>query len=254
MADLLGAHAVSKAFAGRPVLREVSFTLAAGAALGIVGESGAGKTTLLRLLLGLLAPDAGTITWDGIDLATLSAAQVRRRRPAVQAVFQDPTAALHPRQRVLELVGEAPRVHRVAADWRDHAAAQLRRVGLPAELHRRFPHQLSVGQRQRVAVARALALRPRVLLCDEPVAALDASVRGQVLNLLAATRRADGTALLVISHDLEAVAGLCDAVLVLRAGEVVEAGATKTVFGAPQHEYTAALVRAGLGAAAATAP
>jgi peptide/nickel transport system ATP-binding protein len=250
MTPLLALDQASKHFGPRPAVAGVSFALDARGSLGIVGESGSGKTTVARMALGLIAPDAGSVSWQGVDLARAGAARLRELRRGCQAVFQDPVASLHPRKRLLELVGEAPRCHRLVADWRAHAAAELLRAGLPPALHDRFPHALSAGQRQRVALARALALRPQVLVCDEPVAALDVSIRGQILNLLRDVHVQDGVALLFISHDLPAVAGLCARVLVMLGGRVVEEGPTEVVLATPRHPYTQALVRAARGVAA----
>ncbi|HKF78875.1 MAG TPA: ATP-binding cassette domain-containing protein [Candidatus Dormibacteraeota bacterium] len=214
-------------------VRGVSFDLTAGESLGVVGESGSGKTTLLRLLLGLERPDAGSVAYHGGAL-----------RREVQAVFQDPASALDPRMRVADIVLEPLRVLHIAGDRRARLAELLDAVGLPAAAAGRYPHEFSGGQRQRIAIARALAPRPRVLLADEPVSALDVSVRAQILNLLADLRAGFDLALVLVSHDLSVVRHLCDRVLVMLGGEMVEAGDTRAIFRAPQHEYTRTLLAA----------
>jgi ABC-type glutathione transport system ATPase component len=212
-------------------VRDVSFDLRGGESLGVVGESGAGKSTLLRLMLGLERPDAGTVTYRGPSL-----------RREVQVVFQDPASSLDPRMRAGDVVLEPVRVMRLPGDRAGMLAELLEAVGLPDGAARRFPHELSGGQRQRVAIARALAPRPRVLLADEPVSALDVSVRAQILNLLQDLRAGYDLTLLLVSHDLSVVRHLCDRVLVMRAGEVVEAGDTRAIFRAPRHPYTRTLL------------
>jgi peptide/nickel transport system ATP-binding protein len=209
----------------------VTFAVRRGESVGIVGESGSGKSTLLRLLLGLEPPDAGSAVYHGRSL-----------RREVQVVFQDPASALDPRMRVGDIVLEPLRVMRLPGD---HAAVLnelLEAVGLPRAAAGRFPHEFSGGQRQRIAIARALAPRPRVLLADEPVSALDVSVRAQILNLLEDLRVGYDLTLLLVSHDLSVVRHMCDRVLVMRAGEIVEAGETRAIFRAPAHPYTRALL------------
>ncbi|MDQ6772987.1 MAG: ATP-binding cassette domain-containing protein [Candidatus Dormibacteraeota bacterium] len=209
----------------------VSFAVRAGESLGVVGESGSGKSTLMRLLLGLERPDAGRVEYCGGSL-----------QREVQVVFQDPAGALDPRMRVGEIVLEPLRVMRLPGDRAGRLAELLEAVGLPETAARLYPHQFSGGQRQRIAIARALAPRPQVLLADEPVSALDVSVRAQILNLLQDLREAYGLTLVLVSHDLAVVRHLCDRVLVMRRGEIVEAGETRQIFRAPQHEYTRLLL------------
>ena len=223
--SLLRSPGVTKA------VRGVSFDLLRGESLGLVGESGSGKTTLLRLMLGLERPDAGAVVYNGTS--------VRRE---VQVVFQDPASALDPRMRVSDIVLEPLRVMRVSGDHAKVLAQLLAAVGLPPRAARRYPHEFSGGQRQRIAIARALASRPRVLLADEPVSALDVSVRAQILNLIEDLRVDYDLTLVLVSHDLSVVRHLCDRVLVMRAGEIVEAGETRTVFRSPQHPYTRTLL------------
>jgi peptide/nickel transport system ATP-binding protein len=212
-------------------LRDVSFDLVRGESLGIVGESGSGKSTLLRLMLGLERPDAGRAEYRGGSL-----------RREVQVDFQDPASALDPRMRVADIVLEPVRVMRLPGDHAAVLRELLEAVGLPHAARRRFAHELSGGQRQRVAIARALAPRPRVLLADEPVSALDVSVRAQILNLLEDLRVGYDLTLVLVSHDLSVVRHMCDRVLVMRAGEVVEAGATRALFRDPGHPYTRELL------------
>ena len=209
----------------------VSFELRRGETLGVVGESGSGKTTLVRLLLGLERPDAGAVRYHGESL-----------RREVQAVFQDPAGALDPRMRVADIVLEPLRVMRIAGDRRARLDELLDAVGLPRAAARRFPHEFSGGQRQRIAIARALAPRPRALLADEPVSALDVSVRAQILNLLEDLRVGFDLTLLLVSHDLSVVRHLCDRVLVVHRGRIVESGPTRELFRAPRHPYTRTLL------------
>ncbi|GAA4822961.1 ABC transporter ATP-binding protein [Streptomyces ziwulingensis] len=226
---------------GRRALDGVSFTLRAGEALGVVGESGSGKTTLARVALGLVRPDAGEVLLHGRPWSAPAERERRPRRASVQFVQQDPYASVDPRFTVGRIIGEAlPGLRRPARAER--GAELLRQVGLPPELLSRRPHQLSGGQRQRVAIARALAPGPEVLICDEPVSALDASVQAQVLRLLAGLRRETGIALLFITHDLAVVREVTERVLIMRRGSVVEEGGTDTILRAPGHPYTRELV------------
>ncbi len=212
-------------------VRDVSFDLFPGETLGVVGESGSGKTTLIRLMLGLERPDAGRAVYRGASL-----------RREVQVVFQDPAGALDPRMRVADIVLEPLRVMRLPGDRGARLAELLSAVGLAPAASRRYPHEFSGGQRQRIAIARALASRPRVLLADEPVSALDVSVRAQILNLLEDLRVGYDLTLVLVSHDLSVVRHLCDRVLVMHAGEIVEAGDTRSIFSAPRHPYTRTLL------------
>ncbi len=225
---------------------DVSFTLSAGESLGLVGESGCGKSTLVRLLARLLDTSSGRIVFDGIDLAEMPAARFARsaQRNAIQMVFQDPTDSLNPRftarQTIAEPLALLTAERGAAAQARvDEVAEQ---VGLPLELLSRYPHQLSGGQKARVGIARALAPRPRLLILDEPTAALDVSVQAVVLQLLAQLRRDLGLTMLFVSHDLNVVRLLTDRVAVMYLGKVVELGDSQTVFSKPSHPYTQALV------------
>jgi ABC-type glutathione transport system ATPase component len=225
-------------------LRNVSLMLARGERLAVVGESGSGKSTLLRALLRLVVPQAGQVLIAGTDLAILTPRELRQQRRVVQVVFQDPLASLDPRMSVQQIVVEPLRQSGAVPDseWMDRASAQLTAVGLDARYLQRRPAQLSGGQAQRVALARALIAEPAVLLCDEPVSALDVSLRAQVLQLLSAQCAERSLALLFVTHDLHAARHLCQRVLVLQQGEVVESGATRDVFARPQHPYTQGLL------------
>jgi peptide/nickel transport system ATP-binding protein len=212
---------------------DVSLELQREETLGIVGESGSGKTTLMKLLLGLERPDTGQVTYTGQSL-----------RREVQVVFQDPASALDPRMRVDDTILEPLRVLRIAGDHRARLRELLDAVGLPLAAAKRYPHEFSGGQRQRIAIARALAPRPRVLIGDEPVSALDVSVRAQILNLLEDLRVGYQLTLVLVSHDLSVVRHMTDRVLVMHAGKIVEEGTTRDVFTAPQHPYTRLLLEA----------
>jgi oligopeptide/dipeptide ABC transporter ATP-binding protein len=224
-------------------LDEVSLAVSPGESLAFVGESGSGKSTLGRCLLALQTPTRGRVRFRGVDLGTVPAAELRRLRRAFQPVFQDPSQSLPPHRRVHAIVAEPLLIHGFE-NVADRVAATLARVGLGPELHDRRPHELSGGQRQRVAIARALILAPELLVADEPVSALDAAVRREVLDLLDDCRRELGLTLVLVSHDLGRLEGLADRVAVLYAGRVVEIGPTARVLGQPRHPYTASLVAA----------
>jgi peptide/nickel transport system ATP-binding protein len=228
----------------------VSFTLKAGQSLGVVGESGSGKSTLARLVMALERPSEGRVRFDGVDLHRLDAAALRRARAGFQMVFQDPYGSLDPRRSVLQTVAE-PLVALQGAgpdEQRRRAAEALEAVGLPAADLAKYPHEFSGGQRQRIAIARALVTRPRLIVADEPVSALDVSVQAQVLNLLRDLQQQFGLAYLFISHDLAVVDLVCEHVLVLQQGQVVEQGPPARLFTAPVHPYTQRLVASVPGA------
>ena len=211
-----------------------------GETLALVGESGCGKSTLGRLLLGLLPPTQGQVFFDGQDLAALPPARLRALRRQMQLVFQDTAAALNPRWTVGQSLAEPLRIHNLCprGEYAARGAALLTQVGLAPDLLDRHPHQLSGGQRQRVGLARALALSPRLVVCDEPVSALDVSVQAQMLNLLADLQRAQGLTYVLISHDLGVVRHSADRVCVMFLGRVCEVGPTQALFSAPRHPYT----------------
>ncbi|MEV4249496.1 ABC transporter ATP-binding protein [Streptosporangium canum] len=241
-APVVRVSGLSAAYGSRRVVDDVSFEVYPGETVGIVGESGSGKTTVARLVLGLLAPISGEVRLNG---APWSAIAERRRRPhraGIQVISQNPLDSFDPRYTVGRLVAEP--LGGSSRDRRTRVAELLERVGLPADIAGRHPRRLSGGQRQRVAIARALAPRPDVLVCDEPVSALDVSIQAQVLDLLAEIQAADGTALLFISHDLGVVHHISDRVLVMREGRVVEEGHVDEVFFIPRHDYTRELLGA----------
>ncbi len=252
---LVAAEELSVRFAARGLFRRgpgiravdgVSLALDRGEAVGLVGESGSGKSTLGRALLGLIAPHAGRVTFDGADLSTLGRRTRHNLRPRMQLVFQDPHASLDPRRRIGAQIADGLAINRLApaAERPERVAALLAQVGLDASHAARLPHEFSGGQRQRIAIARALSTSPDFLVADEPVSALDVSVQAQVLLLLDDLRRRLGLALLFISHDIAVVRSLCDRVVVLYLGRVMEQGRAADILSAPRHPYTQALLSA----------
>ncbi len=224
----------------------VSFELAAGRSFAIVGESGCGKSTVARLLLRLIEPDAGRIELDGVDLRAADGPTLRALRARIQLVFQDPYGSLNPRMTAGDMLAEPLLLHAElsAAQRAERVAGLLSRVGLRADAARRYPHEFSGGQRQRLAIARALAAGPKVIVCDEPVSALDVSIQAQILNLLADLQRQLGLAYVFISHDLAVVRQIATDVGVMYLGRLVETGPAARVFDAPRHPYTRALLSA----------
>ncbi len=229
-----------------PALRGVSFAIASGQTLGFVGESGSGKTTAGRIVARLVQPDAGRILFDGTDWLALSGAALRQRRRHLQVVFQDPQNSLNPRMRAGAQIAEPLRVQGLARGrvLTERVRQLLADVGLGAETASRFPSDLSGGQRQRVAIARALATSPRLVVCDEPVSALDVSVGAQIVNLLLDLRERAGLSYLFISHDLAVVSRIADRIAVFYLGAIVEEGPAREVIGRPLHPYARALVDA----------
>jgi len=225
----------------------VRFAVRRGETFGVIGESGSGKTTLGRALVGLIAPAGGRLLQDGVDPATLDAQAFRTHRRDFQIIFQDPNAALNPRMRTIDAVMEPLQIARPEGGRAAHRAAALQaleRVGLGAEFAARYPHQMSGGQKQRVIIARALTLRPKLLVCDEVVAALDVSIRGEVLNLFADLQRQYGLTYVFITHDLSVVAHISDRVAVMYLGCLMELGPAQALEEAPLHPYTRALLAA----------
>ena len=241
IANLFGANARDEVV---HAVDGVDLAIRQGEVVGLVGESGCGKSTLGRLAVGLYTPSEGRRFWRGEDVATLAPAARRRAQLAIQMIFQDPYASLNPRMRVQDIVGEAPVVHGLVGKsaQREYVASLLERVGLDASLMRRFPHQFSGGQRARIGIARALAVKPEFLVCDEAVAALDVSIQAQVLNLFIRLREELGLTYLFISHDLGVVQHLSDRVVIMYLGRVVETAPTEALYEQPNHPYTQALL------------
>jgi peptide/nickel transport system ATP-binding protein len=226
-------------------VRDVSFSVRRNKVVGLVGESGSGKTTVGRAILRLTQASTGRILFEGTDILTVPEGQFRPWRRRMQLVFQDPFASLNPRMSVGDIIGEALDTHGLAAGRRNERIAELlTQVGLAAEHRRRFPHEFSGGQRQRIGIARALAVEPEFIVADEPVSALDVSVQAQVLNLIRDIQRRLGLTMLFIAHDLAVVDYLCDEVIVMYVGRIMERGPTKLVYDSPRHPYTKALLSA----------
>ncbi len=248
--DLRRSYDVKRGFFGRPAtvkaLAGVSFALAPGETLAVVGESGSGKSTLSRIATLIEPPSAGTLLIEGADVASADAGLRRRLRRDVQMVFQNPYGSLNPRQTIAAALEEPLIVNTdtPAAGRRQAVRAAMARVGLRPEFAARYPHMFSGGQRQRIAIARALMLRPKILVLDEPVSALDVSIRAQVLNLLADLQDEFGLAYLFVSHDLSVVEHIADRIMVIYLGHAVEIGSREAIFRDPQHPYTRALLSA----------
>ena len=247
------ANAVARPFGAAPVREEVchavndvDIAIPKGKVVGLVGESGCGKSTLGRMAVGLHPLTAGARFWKGVDLDAAPVPERRKAQLAMQMIFQDPYASLNPRKRVVDIVGEAPVAHGLVAkrEQEKYVAELLDRVGLPATVLRRYPHQFSGGQRARVGIARALAVKPELLVCDESVAALDVSIQAQVLNLFMQLKAELGLTYLFISHDLGVVRHISDEVVIMYLGRVVESAPASEIFERQFHPYSAALLRA----------
>jgi oligopeptide/dipeptide ABC transporter ATP-binding protein len=225
---------------------DVSLVVERGKTLGLVGETGSGKSTLARCVAGLIPVTSGKVFFNGTDITRLSRGAMRPLRREVQMIFQDPYSSLNPRRRVGSIIGDPFAIHKTAtgAERKRQVQELMERVGLNPEHYNRFPAEFSGGQRQRIGVARALALRPKLIICDEPVSALDVSIQAQVLNLLSDLQQEYGLSYLFIAHDLEVVRHVSNSVIVMYLGRVAEAGPRDTVYDAPRHPYTNALLSA----------
>ncbi len=252
MTELLRVTELSKHFAarhGRGSIRAVdgvSLTLKSGETLGVVGESGCGKSTLGRAILRLVEPTSGGVAFDGVDLLSLGPAALRAQRRNMQMIFQDPFASLDPRLNVGAIIAEPLAIHGIGDRNSRRTAVRelLETVGLEAGAAKLYPHEFSGGQRQRIGIARAVALRPRLVIADEPVSALDVSIQSQILNLLVELRQRFGLSYIFISHDLAVVEHVSDTVAVMYLGQIVETAASEDLFSQPSHPYTEALISA----------
>lgn len=227
-------------------LDDVSLQLERGTTLAIVGESGSGKSTLARGILRLLPLDSGEVIFNGVDFLALDKAALRSARRDIQMIFQDPFASLNPRMRIGDIIAEGLVIHRIgnADQQRDSVIQMLEKVGLRADDAQKYPHQFSGGQRQRIGIARALILQPKLVVCDEPVSALDVSVQAQILLLLKQLQQEMGLSYLFITHDLRVVRHIADDVLVMQKGKVIEQGSVESIYNAPQQIYTQQLLSA----------
>ncbi|SFL68503.1 peptide/nickel transport system ATP-binding protein [Halogranum rubrum] len=226
-------------------VQDVSFEISQGETIGLVGESGSGKSTTARSILQLDEPTAGTVTYDGTDVTSLSAKELKRFRKRIQMVFQDPASSLNRRKSVGQIIRQPMQIHGLYKGERDKRVEELmEQVGLSPEHSNRYPHEFSGGQRQRVGIARALAVEPEFLVCDEPVSALDVSIQAQILNLLKDLQVEYDLTILFIAHDLSVIRHVCDRVAVMYLGEIVEIAETEELFASPQHPYTRALLNA----------
>ena len=232
-------------FFGKPTsfvraVDDVTFGVKAGQTVGIVGESGCGKTTMGRTVLRLHSVTGGKVIFDGHDIGSMSASQLRKIRPQIQMIFQDPYSSLSPRLRVGDIIGEAVAEHGIVPkeQLKDYVLSIMNKCGLQTHYYERYPHEFSGGQRQRICIARALALKPKLVICDEPVSALDVSIQAQIINLLKSLQKNDGIAYIFISHDLSVVEHISDEVGVMYLGSMVEYGNKKDIFANPMHPYT----------------
>jgi oligopeptide/dipeptide ABC transporter ATP-binding protein len=225
-------------------VEDVTLTVNRGESLGIVGESGCGKSTTARLMVRLIEPTAGSVRFDGEDITHWGPRRMRPLRREMQIIFQDPYSSLNPRKSVGQIIAEPFVIHRTEKDRKRRVQELLDRVGLSPEHYNRYPHEFSGGQRQRIGVARALALQPKLIVCDEPVSALDVSVQAQILNLLKSLQAEFNLTYVFISHDLSVIRQVCDRIAVMYLGRVVEIGSSELLYEHPRHPYTAALLSA----------
>ncbi len=225
---------------------DVSLQVRVGRTVGIVGESGCGKTTMGRTILRLHSITGGEVLFDGVDIGKLKPRELRKMRPQMQMIFQDPYSSLSPRMTVGEIIGEAVRQHKIVppSQYKDYIFEVMEKCGLQPQYFERYPHEFSGGQRQRICIARALALKPKLVICDEPVSALDVSIQAQIINLLKSLQERDKIAYIFISHDLSVVEHISDEVGVMYLGSMVEYGKTADIFENPLHPYTEALFSA----------
>jgi oligopeptide/dipeptide ABC transporter ATP-binding protein len=225
-------------------VEDVTLSVRRGETLGIVGESGCGKSTTARLMLKLLEPTAGRIRFDGRDITNLTPRQMRPVRREMQMVFQDPYSSLNPRQTVGQIIGQPFSIHKSEGNTKTRVRELMDRCGMNPEHYNRYPHEFSGGQRQRIGVARALALRPKLIICDEPVSALDVSIQAQILNLLESLQSEFDLTYVFISHDLSVIRQISDRIAVMYLGRVVELSESETLYESPRHPYTASLLSA----------
>ena len=225
---------------------DISFNVRAGHTVGIVGESGCGKTTMGRTVLRLHSVTSGDVIFNGVDLGKMKPGELRKIRPQIQMIFQDPYSSLSPRLTVGEIIGEAVRQHKIVPKekYRDYIFEIMKKCGLQPQYFERYPHEFSGGQRQRICIARSIALQPKLIICDEPVSALDVSIQAQIINLLKELQARDGLAYIFISHDLSVVEHISDEVGVMYLGSMMEYGKTEDIFARPLHPYTEALFSA----------
>ncbi|AMS43277.1 ABC transporter ATP-binding protein [Aminobacter aminovorans] len=250
MTPLLSVRGLAKHYQTRgatlKILEDISFDVFRGEVVGLVGESGSGKTTIGRSVLRLIEPTAGEVSFDGTDITKLSNGEMRRRRPRMQYIFQDPYASLSPRMTIGEILTEGLKIQGIGtrAERLERAKKALEQVELPADAINRYAHEFSGGQRQRIGIARALTLAPEFIVADEPVSALDVSIQAQVVNLLRDLQQRLGLTMLFISHDLAVVEYICDRVIVLYLGRIMEIATTEDLYARPEHPYTRALMSA----------
>lgn len=249
-APLLSVRGLAKHYQARgatlKILQDISFDIAKGEVVGLVGESGSGKTTIGRSVLRLIEPTSGEVVFDGTDLTGLSSGEMRRQRPRMQYIFQDPYASLSPRMTIGEILTEGLKIQKIGtkAERLQRARKALEQVELPPDAIDRYAHEFSGGQRQRIGIARALTLAPEFIVADEPVSALDVSIQAQVVNLLRDLQQRLGLTMLFISHDLAVVEYICDRVIVLYLGRIMEIATAEDLYARPQHPYTRALMSA----------